>query len=322
MILPAEYYPSSDGSSSSADTVTLSRYQSRSTSATTTPTLQQRSSRGPRLHRPHSDASGGTRHDPRDPPNHGYTSAHHHSHAFYSRGPGTSAGAGTGVAASATNVYFEPLAPADIDLHSSLSSILRTKPATAPTLSSALVATSSAATPSRPASSSAALFEPGPSEMGTLFLVPDREMERRAQNQVYDLESPVSVNSSTESLISSESGEYGQPRGDEEDVDISSSSSASSARRKKKQQQQGPGSAQDKSKRRHKRDAHLTSPPSSSRSRKERIVSSSSGSGPFSSVDLSTVSIAAAGLSIVAGLSFSAGYAIGKRSAAHLTVSG
>lgn len=44
--------------------------------------------------------------------------------------------------------------------------------------------------------------------------------------------------------------------------------------------------------------------------------------GPFKSMDFATVSIAAAGLSIVAGLSFSAGYALGKRSSIRLAISG
>lgn len=63
------------------------------------------------------------------------------------------------------------------------------------------------------------------------------------------------------------------------------------------------------------------SPASIERRKNADANSSSSGGGPFSNVDISTVSLAAAGISLVAGLSFSAGYALGKRSSVHLTVS-
>lgn len=56
------------------------------------------------------------------------------------------------------------------------------------------------------------------------------------------------------------------------------------------------------------------------RRRKSAKPEYSSGGRPFSQVDLSTVSLAAAGLSLVAGLSFSAGYALGRRSDMHLAV--
>lgn len=68
-----------------------------------------------------------------------------------------------------------------------------------------------------------------------------------------------------------------------------------------------------------------TSNPSTPHNRRRRKNSrpgynNSSGSGPFGQVDLSTVSLAAAGISLVAGLSFSAGYALGRRSEVHLAV--
>lgn len=56
------------------------------------------------------------------------------------------------------------------------------------------------------------------------------------------------------------------------------------------------------------------------RRRKRSGPGYNSGGGPFGQVDLSTVSLAAAGISLVAGLSFSAGYALGRRSDVHLTV--
>lgn len=62
------------------------------------------------------------------------------------------------------------------------------------------------------------------------------------------------------------------------------------------------------------------SPPHRRRRKSSKPNYDSSNSGPFGQVDLSTVSLAAAGISLVAGLSFSAGYAFGRRSDVHLTV--
>lgn len=67
--------------------------------------------------------------------------------------------------------------------------------------------------------------------------------------------------------------------------------------------------------------ADPSSPQHRRRRRSSRSHYHSSPSGrPFGQVDISTVSLAAAGISLVAGLSFSAGYALGRRSDVHLAV--
>lgn len=56
----------------------------------------------------------------------------------------------------------------------------------------------------------------------------------------------------------------------------------------------------------------------------QRDATSSNGSSaiPNKPIDVQTITLAAAGISLVAGLSFSAGYAIGRRSSGLLRVSG
>lgn len=187
------------------------------------------------------------------------------------------------------NVMAGPQSPSDIDLRASFSTLLHGKNYT---LSK------------KKCNSGADRMEHKSSSvrLNTVCLVPESEMEqRRVKSSKFKAE--------TGGKISAEGGES-RSRGRKNGTTST-------------QQPGQPGSTISRSTRSSRSSSISTSDLSSSRHRRRRRSSNKppyDSGKPFGQVDLSTVSLAAAGISLVAGLSFSAGYALGRRSDVHLAV--